>query len=151
MTPRLGHVAPQSCIWLAICTPQKLRWPNDVNLQDLDLRKKSKELEFVWRGAKSFGSDADVFTGSFPTGTFEMWCCACICYAALIKETWLQTPHSSHINSRLRPMEDCLNVIAYYISRLMLSQKTDRHSFCLRAQYTSWSIRDHTFLTFGNF
>ena len=37
-------------------------------LQDLELRKKAKQLEFLWRGAKSFGKDADVFTGSFPTG-----------------------------------------------------------------------------------
>ena len=42
-------------------------YEND-HLQDLELRKKAKQLEFLWRGAKSFGKDADVFTGSFPTG-----------------------------------------------------------------------------------
>lgn len=40
----------------------------DSYVQDLDLRKKAKQLEFLWRGARSFGDHADVFTGSFPTG-----------------------------------------------------------------------------------
>lgn len=38
-------------------------------LQDLERRKKTKELEMLWRGAKSFGKEADVFLGTFPTGT----------------------------------------------------------------------------------
>ena len=38
------------------------------NMQDLERRKKTKELEMLWRGAKSFGKEADVFLGTFPTG-----------------------------------------------------------------------------------
>ena len=38
--------------------------------QDLALRKKQKELEMVWRGAKSFGDQADIFTGNFPDGAW---------------------------------------------------------------------------------
>ena len=36
--------------------------------QDLERRKKTKELEMLWRGAKSFGKEADVFLGTFPSG-----------------------------------------------------------------------------------
>ena len=37
-------------------------------MQDLERRKQTKELEMLWRGAKSFGKEADVFLGTFPTG-----------------------------------------------------------------------------------
>lgn len=37
-------------------------------LQDMARRKKRKEMELLWRGAASFGSDADVFTGNFASG-----------------------------------------------------------------------------------
>ena len=36
--------------------------------QDLALRKKRRELELVWRGARSFGDGADIFMGNFPDG-----------------------------------------------------------------------------------
>lgn len=36
--------------------------------QDRALRRESKQLELLWRGAKSYGSSADVFTGNFPNG-----------------------------------------------------------------------------------
>lgn len=37
-------------------------------LQDMDVRKQAKQMEMLWRGAKSFGDTADVFTSNFPTG-----------------------------------------------------------------------------------
>lgn len=37
-------------------------------LQDMDKRKKLKQMEVLWRGSESYGSDADVFTGNFPAG-----------------------------------------------------------------------------------
>ena len=36
--------------------------------QDMERRKKRKEMELLWRGAASFGTDADVFTGNFASG-----------------------------------------------------------------------------------
>lgn len=39
-----------------------------ATVQDLARRKKTRELELLWRGAASFGDAADVFTGTFPTG-----------------------------------------------------------------------------------
>ena len=36
--------------------------------QDMKRRKKRKEMELLWRGAASFGTDADVFTGNFASG-----------------------------------------------------------------------------------
>ena len=36
--------------------------------QDMDKRKKLKQMEVLWRGAESYGADADVFTGNFPSG-----------------------------------------------------------------------------------
>ena len=32
------------------------------------MRKPAKQMEMLWRGAKSFGDTADVFTSNFPTG-----------------------------------------------------------------------------------
>ena len=32
------------------------------------MRKGAKQMEVLWRGAKSFGDSADVFTANFPTG-----------------------------------------------------------------------------------
>jgi len=32
------------------------------------VRKPAKQMEMLWRGAKSFGDSADVFTSNFPTG-----------------------------------------------------------------------------------
>ena len=37
-------------------------------VQDMDKRKRLKQMELLWRGSESFGSDADVFTGNFPAG-----------------------------------------------------------------------------------
>lgn len=37
-------------------------------LQDMEVRKAAKQMEVLWRGAKSFGDSADVFTANFPTG-----------------------------------------------------------------------------------
>ncbi len=34
----------------------------------MDVRKPAKQMEMLWRGAKSFGDSADVFTSNFPTG-----------------------------------------------------------------------------------
>lgn len=36
--------------------------------QDMEVRKAAKQMEVLWRGAKSFGDSADVFTANFPTG-----------------------------------------------------------------------------------
>jgi hypothetical protein len=40
-------------------------WP-----QDMELRAARQQLEFVWRGSRSFGADADVFTGNFASGNY---------------------------------------------------------------------------------
>ena len=37
-------------------------------VQDMEVRKAAKQMEVLWRGAKSFGDSADVFTANFPTG-----------------------------------------------------------------------------------
>lgn len=39
-----------------------------MRVQDMARRKPRKELELVWRGAKSFGAEADIFMGNFPDG-----------------------------------------------------------------------------------
>ena len=36
--------------------------------QDMEVRKAAKQMELLWRGAKSFGDSADIFTANFPTG-----------------------------------------------------------------------------------
>ena len=41
-------------------------------LQDMAIRGAKKQFELVWRGAKSYGSSADVLTGNFASGTFRM-------------------------------------------------------------------------------
>ncbi|KQJ88371.1 alpha-mannosidase At3g26720 [Brachypodium distachyon] len=37
-----------------------------IDYQDRGKRKGTKELEVVWRGSKTFGSSADIFSGIFP-------------------------------------------------------------------------------------
>ena len=37
-------------------------------LQDMDVRKKAKQMELVWRGSQSYGDTAEIFTGNFPSG-----------------------------------------------------------------------------------
>lgn len=39
-----------------------------ISSQDMERRKGRKEMELLWRGAASFGSSADVFTGNFASG-----------------------------------------------------------------------------------
>jgi hypothetical protein len=47
--------------------------------QDMAWRKKRREMELLWRGAASFGTDADIFTGNFASGrscaqaTTQVW------------------------------------------------------------------------------
>ena len=41
-------------------------------LQDMAIRGTKKQFELVWRGAKSYGSSADVLTGNFASGTALM-------------------------------------------------------------------------------
>ncbi len=36
------------------------------------IRGPKKQFEMVWRGAKSYGSSADVLTGNFASGTVPM-------------------------------------------------------------------------------
>ncbi|KAM7251764.1 hypothetical protein ACFE04_023647 [Oxalis oulophora] len=42
-----------------------------IDYQDRAKRRAEKKLEFVWRGSRSFGSSAEIFTGSFPEGNYE--------------------------------------------------------------------------------
>ncbi|BDA45668.1 Lysosomal alpha-mannosidase [Coccomyxa sp. Obi] len=42
-----------------------------TDYQDRAQRAPEKKLELIWRGAKSFGSSADVFTGNFPMGDYN--------------------------------------------------------------------------------
>ena len=37
-------------------------------LQDMHIRKSKKQMEMVWRGAESYGKDADVLACNFPSG-----------------------------------------------------------------------------------
>ena len=37
--------------------------------QDIELRKKGRQLEFMWRGTKSYGKWADIWSYAFPSGT----------------------------------------------------------------------------------
>ena len=37
-------------------------------LQDMQIRKSKKQMEMVWRGAESYGKDADVLACNFPSG-----------------------------------------------------------------------------------
>ncbi|KAL6143040.1 hypothetical protein ACLB2K_053739 [Fragaria x ananassa] len=37
-----------------------------IDYQDREKRKNEKSLEFVWRGSKSLGSSAEIFSGAFP-------------------------------------------------------------------------------------
>ncbi|KAL3141201.1 hypothetical protein ABBQ38_003541 [Trebouxia sp. C0009 RCD-2024] len=41
-----------------------------ADYQDMEVRKAAKQMEVLWRGAKSFGDSADVFTANFPTGNY---------------------------------------------------------------------------------
>ena len=41
-------------------------------LQDMAIRGPKKQFELVWRGAKSYGSSADVLTGNFASGIVPM-------------------------------------------------------------------------------
>ena len=36
-------------------------------------RRERKEFEMLWRGARSFGDAADVFTSNWPTGKRRPW------------------------------------------------------------------------------
>ncbi len=38
------------------------------------IRGPKKQFEMVWRGAKSYGSSADVLTGNFASGTVLLPC-----------------------------------------------------------------------------
>lgn len=44
-----------------------MRW-----LQDMAIRGPKKQFEMVWRGAKSYGSSADILTGNFASGIVFM-------------------------------------------------------------------------------
>ena len=37
-------------------------------LQDMQIRKSKKQMEMVWRGAESYGNDADVLACNIPSG-----------------------------------------------------------------------------------
>ena len=41
-------------------------------LQDMQIRKSKKQMEMVWRGAESYGKDADVLACNFPSGAL-LW------------------------------------------------------------------------------
>ena len=38
--------------------------------QDMDVRKRKRQLELLWRGSESLGSAADLFTGNFASGNY---------------------------------------------------------------------------------
>ena len=38
-------------------------------------RRERKEFEMLWRGARSFGDAADVFTSNWPSGKWRPWQC----------------------------------------------------------------------------
>ena len=58
----------------------------------MDKRKAAKQMEMLWRGAESFGDQADVFTANFPTGNSSKeadWLCcsqASLGYACKVHE-----------------------------------------------------------------
>lgn len=49
-----------------------------LSAQDVGIRKQTREMEFVWRGASSLGTDADVFAvnldGVFATQKHHVLC-----------------------------------------------------------------------------
>ncbi|KAK9786492.1 hypothetical protein WJX73_000911 [Symbiochloris irregularis] len=42
-----------------------------ADYQDMERRRKTKELELLWRGSASYGTEADVFTGNFADGNYN--------------------------------------------------------------------------------
>ncbi|XP_020253572.1 probable alpha-mannosidase At5g13980 isoform X2 [Asparagus officinalis] len=71
-TPRIGwqidpfgHAAVQSYLLGAEVGFDALYFSR-IDYQDREKRKDLKSLEVVWRGSKSLGSSADIFTGIFP-------------------------------------------------------------------------------------
>ena len=43
-------------------------WTEAGGVQDMAKRRERKEFEMLWRGARSFGDAADVFTSNWPSG-----------------------------------------------------------------------------------
>jgi hypothetical protein len=41
-------------------------------VQDLDLRKKRRAAEFVWRGSPAYGSASDLFVSQSPNGIYSI-------------------------------------------------------------------------------
>ena len=39
-------------------------------LQDMEVRKRKRQLELLWRGSESLGSAAELFTGNFASGNY---------------------------------------------------------------------------------
>jgi len=39
-------------------------------LQDMDVRRRKKQLELLWRGSESLGDTAELFTGNFASGNY---------------------------------------------------------------------------------
>ena len=57
----------------------------------MTVRKPKKQLEVLWRGAKSFGNSADVFTHNFPTGMLAYYCVfQAPCQACIVRSWTLQ-------------------------------------------------------------
>jgi len=59
-----------TCFWLLPCVNPLCHFPH----QDMALRGKKKQFEVLWRGAKSYGSSADVLTGNFASGGHSYGC-----------------------------------------------------------------------------
>ncbi|KAK1281470.1 hypothetical protein QJS10_CPB22g00482 [Acorus calamus] len=65
-----GHSAVQAYLLSAEVGFDALYFAR-IDYQDRAKRKDDKTLEVVWRGSKSLGSSADIFTGMFPNGNYE--------------------------------------------------------------------------------
>ena len=78
-----------------------------VCMQDMELRRKSKQLELLWRGAQSYGAEADVFTGNFADGVCWELCCNESCMLAMAS---MDAPLLSSLRLFLCPLDSLLSV-----------------------------------------
>ncbi|KAK9810259.1 hypothetical protein WJX72_007477 [[Myrmecia] bisecta] len=64
-----GHSATQASLMAGVLGFDALFFGR-ADYQDMDIRKPKKQMELLWRGAESYGEDADIFTGNFWSGNY---------------------------------------------------------------------------------
>ena len=62
-------------------------------MQDVQLRKENRQLEFVWRGTKSYGDWADIWSYAFGTGVCPS-SLTCLCHPEPFQHRDLRSVHT---------------------------------------------------------